>query len=163
MTIIQCDICGKQLSFPPEDSEQGHFAIDAPYGHFDLCAACWDWVRSRDLNDIYLSALRAAWVADHPPDPVPEPSPPEVPPGPDPAPEAQEPASGIKGRYAPLKRAVLEALEEYRKTYGPGVKGLAARAGVKEAEVELVRMRRKVPLAVWTGLAEALGIEHKEV
>lgn len=64
----------------------------------------------------------------------------------------------MKGRYAPLKRAVLEALEGYRKTYGPGVKGLAARAGVKEAEVELVRMRRKVPLAVWTGLAEALGV-----
>ena len=162
MTIIQCDICGKQLPFPPKDSEQGHFAIDAPYGHFDLCAACWDWGRSRDLNDIYLSALRAAWVADHPPDPVPEPSPPEVPPGPDPAPEAQEPASSIKGRYAPLKRAVLEALEKYRKENGAGcLQGLADEACVTVEEIAGIRLKRKVPITVYESLAWVLNIREK--
>lgn len=158
MKIIKCDLCGADI---PSEDYPGAWETSA--GDLDFCNSCLRWFDGLDLPAVYLQALKARWVADHPPEPVAEPTPPEVPPDPDPAPEAQETASGIKGRYAPLKRAVLEALEEYRKTYGPGVKGLAARAGVKEAEVELVRMRRKVPLAVWKGLAEALGVEHKEV
>lgn len=157
MIFARCDICGKQIDKDIFNVDR----ISAPEGHFDVCPQCAEWVGKLDLVTLYLTALQTEWTLAHPPEPEDPVS--EVPPDPDPAPEAQETASGIKGRYAPLKRAVLEALEEYRKTYGPGVKGLAARAGVKEAEVELVRMRRKVPLAVWTGLAEALGVEHKEV
>lgn len=99
-----------------------------------------------------------AWAADYPF----KPSPPEVAPDPDPAAEAQEPASGIKGRYAPLKRAVLEALEKYRKENGAGCwQGLADEAGVTVEEIAGIRLKRKVPITVYESLAWVLNIREK--
>lgn len=154
MRKVTCDLCGKEL---PNDTT----ATDVLGISVDVCEACQRWFNglgTKKQLDLMFEGLRRARkqaiAAENGPvlrSPPPEPT------------EDQDGRTdggppGLKGRYAPLKRAVLEALEGYRKTYGPGVKGLAARAGVKEAEVELVRMRRKVPLAVWTGLAEALGV-----
>ena len=69
MIIIQCDICGKRIQSPPHDPKRECFEIDAPYGHFDLCSECLEWVRNVDLNDIYRIALQEGWAADHKPAP----------------------------------------------------------------------------------------------
>lgn len=164
MTIIQCDICGKHIPSPPHDPKRECFAIDAPYGHFDLCAACWDWVNGRDLNDIYLTALRERWVADHPPAPVPAPPAPKTPGLQKPAQEVSPPVSDpenkpITGPGAAMKRNVLKALDEYRQAHGAGCwVTLAEEAGVTQDQIAQVRLRQKVPMEVWRSLARALNV-----
>lgn len=178
MKTCVCDICGQNLPL--------HNQLDTTILGIalDLCPDCKVWASGMDREKmIYLmlegfqarrinrrrdNGLSSPMAAmplgtgstDQPPEVVP--SSPEVPPAPDPAPEAQELASGIKGRYAPLKRAVLEALEAFRKENGPGcLQGLADEAGVTVEEIAEIRMKHKAPITVYECLARVLNIREK--
>ena len=107
----------------------------------DLCARCDGLVRALDVSGLVMAELRRL-IETKPEEPTPP-----------------APAPALKGKGAREKRAILAAVEAFRKEYGPGsLTTLAKLARVGEGELRDLISCEKVPLTIWRAVGRALGV-----
>lgn len=139
-----CDVCGTELKTvtapPAPAAELCHLE--------DLCPRCDVLARGLDVSGLVMAELRRL-IEEKPEEPA-----------------AVGPAQVPTGRGAKEKRAILAAVEAYRRKNAPGsLTALAKQARVGEAELRDMISCEKVPLTTWRAVGKALGVavaEEKE-
>lgn len=130
-----CDVCGVEIA---EGGNASHSPAVDLCGLEDLCPRCEGLARDLDASALVLKELRRMAERNE------EPPAPPLP---------------LTGRNAREKRAVLAAMEVYRRENGPGaVLSLAALAGVGESEIRDMISCAPVPIATWRRVGKALGV-----
>ena len=133
-----CDVCGAGLAAGGKTLTASPDSVVTLCNLEDLCPRCEGFARELDVSVLVLKELRR--MAERQGEP-PAPPPP------------------LTGRNAREKRAVLAAVEAYRRENGPGaVLRLAALAGVGESELRDMISCASVPIATWRKVGKALGV-----
>lgn len=137
MRKVFCDGCGMELQ---EDNK----VTLTPAGTFDLCPMCAARWEQLNLRNIVLDKLRDL-AAPGPQEPGQE----EL------SPPGNEPVQAIRGKYAKVKRAILEELDKLR----PGeISEVAEKSGVRATDLHSIICREKVSIEVWKLVGCYLGV-----
>lgn len=151
-----CDVCGvdlpnwDDLTIPPKAGQAA-----AVCGLKELCPRCEGLTHRLDVPAVVLAELRRLVAEDERVEPVP---PSEN--------ETYEPSAQVRsltGHGAREKRAILAAIEAYRKEHGSGsIPALAELAKVKESVLRDMIQCLSVPIFEWRKVGKALGVEKEE-
>lgn len=144
MRKMFCDCCGAEV---PTTT----IPRSSPMGNLDLCPGCTELVAALDFRKTIMSELQSRLAACARSEGAPE--------G---ALDGFMPVSpsSVKGRYAPVKRAVLAAMEKKRAEFGLGYwDRLAEAAGVPRSVIDDMIERKHVKEAKWKAVARALGVD----
>lgn len=133
-----CDVCGAELAAGGKTLTASPDSVVTLCNLEDLCPRCEGLAREPDASALVLKELRRMAERN---EELPAPPPP------------------LTGRNAREKRAVLAAVEAYRREHGPGsIPKLARLAKVAESELRNMISCAPVPIATWRKVGRALGV-----
>lgn len=140
-----CDVCGVELPEWNEISVIGFSPAADVCDLTELCPRCETLTFKLNISAVVLAELKRLAAADEGVEPAP--------------PSAPVTAPGPKGKAAREKRAILAAIETFRKERGSGsIPALAELAKVKESVLRDMIQCLSVPILEWRKVGKVLGV-----